>query len=101
MTYNTSIFIHLGKVECSIKTARKLRDINIEGELLVYEVEGLVLGRASRSHEVEAGADVRLGRLGDKLKRKRVSARRNAVCACQNVLERSKKKQTHLKNVPE
>jgi hypothetical protein len=64
-TTRTTIGIHLRKVECTVKTTGKLRDINGKGELLVDEVESLILGCASGSHEVDTGADVLLSRLGN------------------------------------
>lgn len=81
LSHHTTVCIHLGEVECTVKTTRKRRDINIEGKFLVDEVESLVLSRASGSHEVETWANVLLGRLGDEFQSQSTSARGNTVCA--------------------
>lgn len=35
----TTIGIHLGEVECTVKAARKVGNINVEGEFLAQQVE--------------------------------------------------------------
>lgn len=52
----TTISCHLNEVESTVQTARKVRNINVEGELLVDEVEHLVLGVGL--HEVGSGTNV-------------------------------------------
>jgi hypothetical protein len=57
---------HLDKVEGTVQTAGEVGDVNVEGELLVDEVEHLVLGVGL--HEVGTGSDVAgVLALGDKL----------------------------------
>lgn len=53
----TTIDLHLREVQSSVQTARKLGDIDIEGELLVEELKGFVLG-VGGVHHVHTGADV-------------------------------------------
>jgi hypothetical protein len=52
----TPIGVHLRKVEGTIKTTRKVRDIDVESELLVENLEKFVLTIAV--HEVNTGTDV-------------------------------------------
>ncbi len=47
---------HLNEVESTVQTARKVGDIDVEGEFLVDEIEHLVLG--VRLHEVGTGSHV-------------------------------------------
>lgn len=64
---HTTVLGHLDEVQGTVETALKLGNIDIEGELLVLEVEHLVLSVGS-VHEVDTGADVgRVGALLDKL----------------------------------
>lgn len=59
-----TVFLHLDEVESTVETARKVGDIDVEGEFLVLHVEHLVF--ALVRHEVHAGADVgRVWALGD------------------------------------
>lgn len=53
----SSIGVHLREVESTVQTARKLGDIDIEGELLVEEVEHLV-GLVLVVHKIDTGTDV-------------------------------------------
>jgi hypothetical protein len=55
---HASVGIHLGEVDGTIETARKLGDIDIESELLGLHVELLVHGRAAWCHEVDTRTDV-------------------------------------------
>lgn len=52
----TTISIHLHEVEGAVESAGQVADINIEGELLVLQLEDLVLVLAGQ--EVQAGANV-------------------------------------------
>lgn len=68
----SSILVHLDEVESTVETARKLGDIDIEGELLVQELEHVVLVGAG--HEVDTGTDVgTILMLGNKLQAQAVS----------------------------
>ena len=53
---HTTVSRHLREVDGTVETARQLRHINIEGELLVQQVEHLVLGLGLE--EVQAGTDI-------------------------------------------
>lgn len=75
----STVFLHLGEVECSVETARKLGDVNVESELLVQEVEHLVLGVAV--HEVDARANVGVFALGNELEGKGITAGADTVNA--------------------
>ena len=52
----TTILVHLGEVESSVQAAGKVRDIGIECELLVQELEHLVV--AVVLHEVDTRTDI-------------------------------------------
>jgi hypothetical protein len=69
---------HLDKVESTVQTAGKVRDINVEGELLIDQVEHLVLGVCL--HEVGTGSDVaRVLALGDELECQGIAASGDTV----------------------
>ena len=74
-----TVGVHLGEVESTVQTARKVGNIDIEGELLVEDLEQLVFRVAG--HEVDAGTDVLLGRRGNELESKRVPAGGDTVGA--------------------
>lgn len=52
----TTVLVHLGEVECTVETAREVGHVNVEGELLVQELEHLVCSVGL--HEVDTRADV-------------------------------------------
>lgn len=62
---HATVGIHLGEVEGSVETAGKLRDIDVERELLVERLEDVVGGVGVE--KVGAGSDVGVGSLGDEL----------------------------------
>lgn len=66
---HTTIGIHLGEVEGAVETAGEVGDVDVEGELLVEELEHLV-ARVGL-HEVETGADVLVGTAGDEVELER------------------------------
>ncbi len=70
---------HVGEVEGTVETARKIGDIDIKGEFLVLDLEHLVLGRV-RGHEVDTGTDVGIGTLGDKLHGDSIARGGDTVC---------------------
>jgi hypothetical protein len=55
---HASVSVHLGEVDGTVETARKLGDINVEGELLSLHLELLVHGGAAWCHEVDTRTDV-------------------------------------------
>lgn len=63
-----TVLVHLDEVQRAVKTAGKVRHVNVECELLVLELEQLVLVVACR--EVDARANVGTG---DELECKRVA----------------------------
>lgn len=74
----TTISSHLDKVHGTIETAGELRDIDVEGELLVVGLEHLV-SDIGGVHQIDTGANVRTGALGDKLVGERVTASGDTV----------------------
>lgn len=76
----TTIGIHLYKVKSTVKTAGKLGDIDIEGELLVVGLEHLVAG-VGGVHEVDTRTNVLAGALSDKLVCEGITAGGDAVGA--------------------
>ena len=78
---HATVLVHLHEVEGTVQAARKRRHVDVEGELLVLEVEHLV-GGVVVGEEVHAGTDIRSGRsLGHKLHRERVPAGGDTVGA--------------------
>lgn len=53
---HATVLVHLDEVEGTVETARQVGHVNVEGELLVLELEHLVLGLGF--HKVNTGADV-------------------------------------------
>lgn len=53
----TTISVHLNEVQSTVETAVKLGNVDVEGELLVEEVEHLVLG-VGGVHEVDTATNV-------------------------------------------
>jgi len=76
----TTILIHLNEVHGAIQTTGQFRSVNIEGELLVKELEHLVL--RIRCHEVQPRANV-LAVLSTchKLQRQCISRGSDTICA--------------------
>ena len=72
-----TVGVHLGEVESTVQTARKVGNIDVEGELLVEKLEHLV-GRVA-CHEVDTRTDVLLGRSGHELEGESVAAGGDAV----------------------
>ena len=70
---HSTIGIHLGEVEGTVQAARKLGNIDGEGELRSQKVEGLVLSCASWSHQICSGSDVGVCTLGDEVESERVA----------------------------
>ena len=82
-----TVGVHLGEVESTVQTARKVGNIDVEGELLVEKLEHLV-GRVA-CHEVDTRTDVLLGRSGHELEGEGVTAGRDTVGACINTNQRA------------
>ena len=72
----TTILSHLDEVKSTVKTAGKVGHVDVEGELLVQELEHLVVG--SVLHQVDTGADVGAG---DELEGERIAASGDTVGA--------------------
>lgn len=69
---------HLDEVQSAVQTARQLRNIDVEGELLANEVEHLVL--AVGLHKVGTGADIgSIFALGNELQGQGIAAGRDTV----------------------
>jgi hypothetical protein len=77
---HATIGLHVGEVEGTVKTARKVGDIDVKGELLVLDLEHLIFG-VVRGHEVDTRTNVGAGALGDKLHGKSVSRGGDTICA--------------------
>lgn len=73
----SSIGIHLGEVESSVDSARKVAHVDIEGELVVLESKGLV--GVVIGHEVNSAADVGSSALGDELESQSVAGSGDTV----------------------
>ena len=52
----TTIGVHLDEVQSTVETARQVRHVDVEGELLVFQLEHRVRGVIV--HQVDTGADV-------------------------------------------
>lgn len=76
----TTIRIHLDKVHGTVKTTGELGDIDVECELLVLGLEHLV-SDIGGVHQIDTGADVLAGALGDELMSERVAAGGDTVGA--------------------
>ena len=77
---HATILVHLREVEGTVETARQVRYINIESELLVEEVEHLVV--AGVLHQVYAGSNVAAAcAFGDKAELDGVARSRDTVRA--------------------
>jgi hypothetical protein len=72
-----TVGVHLNEVESAVDTARNLGDIDVEGELLVKEVEHGVFGVGL--HEIDSTTNVSPRALGEELDGQGVTARGNAV----------------------
>jgi hypothetical protein len=76
-----TILFHLYQIESAIESTRQVRNVNIESELPVEQLEHLVLVLAARGHQIVAGANVSgVGTLGHKLERKSVATSSDTVC---------------------
>ena len=76
-----TVGVHLDEVERAVETAGELGHVDVEGELLVEEVEHLV-PRVGGVHEVDTRADVlRVRAVGHEPERKLVAACGDTVSA--------------------
>lgn len=75
-----TIGVHLDKVQGTVKTTGKLGDVDVECELLVLGLEHLV-SDIGGVHQIDTGADVLAGALGDELVSERVAAGGDTVDA--------------------
>lgn len=75
----TTISVHLGEVKRAVKTTGKVGDVDIEGELLVLELEQHVV--IVICQEVHARADVGLGASRDKFQGESIAGGGDAVRA--------------------
>jgi len=74
-----TILVHGHEVESAIETARKLRHVNIKGELLVLELEHLVV--VVVLHEVDTGADIgRVRSVSNEFEREGASRGCDTIC---------------------
>ncbi len=74
-----AIFVHGDKVDSAVKTTRKLRNVHVEGELLILQAEHLVIVLVL--HQVHARTDVFLLRRGNKFESESVAAGRDTISA--------------------
>ena len=80
-----TVSVHLDEVEGAVETTGEVRHVDVEGELLVLQVEHLVGGVILRE-EVDTRPDVlRVWALGHELEAECVSARGDTVGACSDV----------------
>lgn len=78
----TTIGVHGNKVEGTVETAGQVGNVNIEGELIVEQVEHLVAVLGARLHEIDTATDVSaVGVVGDELQVQRAAAGGNTVRA--------------------
>ena len=76
---HTTVSVHLREVKSAVKTTREVRNINVESEFLVEELEHLV--RSVAGHHVHTGTNVLLLTVGDKFEGECISAGGDTVCA--------------------
>ena len=77
---HSSISIHLREVQSTVESARKVGHVNVEGELVVLQLEGLVGGVIRQ--KIDTGSNVRSGgSLGDELESQSIVARGDTVSA--------------------
>jgi len=76
---HTTVSVHLREVNGAVETAREVRNVDIESEFLVEELEHLV--RSVAGHQVHTGTDVLLRTAGDEFESDSVSAGGDTVCA--------------------
>lgn len=74
----STICVHLGEVKSTVDSARKVAHVNIEGELVILEREGLV--GIVISHEVDSASNVGASALGDELEGQGVVGSGDSVC---------------------
>ena len=80
-----TVSVHLDEVEGAVETTGEVRHVDVEGELLVLQVEHLVGGVILRE-EVDTRPDVlRVWALGHELEAECVSTRGDTVGACSDV----------------
>lgn len=70
----SSVSLHLGEVQSTVETARKLGDIDSEGELSSQKVEGLVLSLGSSSHKVCTRSNVGASTLSNEVESQRIAS---------------------------
>jgi len=78
---NTTVGVHLGEVEGTVETTGKVGDIDVEGELLVENLEKLVLAVAVGGQHVDTGTDVLLRGVGHELEGECIAACSDTVGA--------------------
>lgn len=76
---HTTVGVHLGEVQRAVDTAREARNIDVEGELLVEELEDLVVGVVG--HEEDTRTDSIHRVLSDESEGEGIAAGRDAVGA--------------------
>ena len=77
---HTAVSVHLREVEGAVETARQGGHVDVEGKLLVLQMEKLIVGRAAGSHEVDTGADVLAVRVvGNELQSERITTGSDTV----------------------
>ena len=77
----SSISIHLGEVQGTVEATGKIGHIYVEGEFLSKELQKLVLGGASGSHQVVSGSDIGVCSGGHKAKLEGITTGSDAVGA--------------------
>ncbi len=75
----TTILVHLREIQGAVEATRKVGNVDIEGELLVENLEKLVFGVAV--HQVDTGTDVLVASAaGDEFESEGVATDRDTVC---------------------
>jgi len=78
---HTAVGVHGDEIQSTVKTARQLGHVDVEGELLVAQIEHLVF-RVGGVHEIDTGTDVLgVGAVGNELQSEGVSGGGNTIGA--------------------
>ncbi len=87
-----TVLVHLDEVERTVETAGEARHVDVEGELLVLQVECLV-GAVILGEEVDTRTNVRRVRaLGHELETEGIAARRDTVGTLKSTSKRGRSK---------
>jgi hypothetical protein len=81
----STIGVHLGEVKRTVETATKVGHVNVEGELLVEQLQHLI-SLVGGVHEINTRANIGLRTLGNEVEAQRIAASCNTISAyCSDV----------------